>query len=151
MRRAILYPALYFFLILAFNTTVASDAHDQEIEGWKAGVARVIITPKQSMWMAGYASRTGPSEGKLHELWAKALALEDASGEKAVLVTADLVGLPKNISDNILNRAKEKFKLSRAQIILNSSHTHSGPVLQDALFDIYPLDANQLRTNRGIL
>lgn len=38
-----------------------------------------------------------------------------------------------------------KFELSRAQIILNSSHTHSGPVLKDALTDIYPLDPHQLK------
>ncbi|MGI9543909.1 MAG: neutral/alkaline non-lysosomal ceramidase N-terminal domain-containing protein, partial [Cyclobacteriaceae bacterium] len=143
MRGSILYLALYFFLTSTFNTVIASSDWNDET-GWKAGVARVVITPQQSMWMAGYASRTGPSEGKLHDLWAKALALEDASGAQAVLVTADLVGLPKHISDNICNRAQEKFKLSRAQIILNSSHTHSGPVLQDALFDIYPLDADQL-------
>ncbi|MHC4567864.1 MAG: neutral/alkaline non-lysosomal ceramidase N-terminal domain-containing protein, partial [Planctomycetota bacterium] len=44
---------------------------------WKAGVASVVITPEKSMWMAGYAARKAPSEGKVHDLWAKALALED--------------------------------------------------------------------------
>lgn len=144
MRGSILYTAIYFFLTFAFNNGFASNDRSDETEGWKAGVARVVISPKQSMWMAGYADRTGPSEGKLHDLWAKALALEGANGTQAVLVTTDLLGLPKHISDNIRNRAKEKFKLARSQIILNSSHTHTGPVLQDALFDIYPLDSNQL-------
>jgi hypothetical protein len=57
----------------------------------------------------------------------------------------DLLGIPKAMSDNIRDRLMEKHRLSRAQIILNSSHTHSGPVLQDALFDIYPLDDIQLK------
>src|SRR5262245_12564108 len=45
--------------------------------GWQAGAARAAITPKQPMWMSGYASRTRPSEGAVHDLWAKALALKD--------------------------------------------------------------------------
>ena len=31
--------------------------------GWKAGAARGAITPKEPMWMAGYAARNHPSEG----------------------------------------------------------------------------------------
>ena len=111
--------------------------------GWKAGVARVVITPGEDMWMAGFASRTHPSEGKRHDLWAKALAMEDAGGNRAVLVTADLLGLPKQVSDNIRDALQDRYRLSRAQILLNSSHTHSAPVLENALVDIYPMDAAQ--------
>lgn len=112
-------------------------------KGWKAGVAKVIITPQESVWQAGYASRTHASEGKLHDLWAKALALEDENGKKCVLVTTDMLGFPKTMSDRIRTQLNGKFGLTKAQIILNSSHTHSGPVLDDALHDIYPLDANE--------
>lgn len=96
------------------------------------------------MWMAGYASRVHQSEGTLHDLWAKALALEDANGKQAVLVSVDLVGIPKKISERIRDQLESRFHLSRSQIILNSSHTHSGPVLEDALSSIYQLDAQQL-------
>lgn len=109
--------------------------------GWKAGVVRTIITPQQSLWQAGYAARTHASEGTLHNLWAKAVALEDENGNRAVLVTTDLLGIPKAVSDRIRTDLQKSLNLSRAQIILNSSHTHSGPVLSNALVDIYPLDA----------
>lgn len=112
-------------------------------KGWKAGVAKIIITPKESVWQAGYASRTHASEGKLHDLWAKALALEDENGKKCVLVTTDMLGFPKAMSDRIRTQLNRQFSLSKAQIILNSSHTHSGPVLDDALHDIYPLDPKE--------
>lgn len=112
---------------------------------WRAGIARVIITPKQSMWMAGYAARDHESEGTMHDLWAKALALEDAGGNKAVMVSTDLLGFPKGLSDRIRARVTKSFGLGKAQILLNSSHTHSGPVLEDALFDMYPLDNAQLK------
>lgn len=107
---------------------------------WKAGVARTSITPRESMWMAGFAARDRPSEGVLNELWAKALVLEDTQGQRAVLVSTDLLGLPKAISDHVKKVLQEKFGLTKAQVLLNSSHTHSGPVLEDALTDIYPLD-----------
>ncbi|GAB3025586.1 neutral/alkaline non-lysosomal ceramidase N-terminal domain-containing protein [Spirosoma pulveris] len=113
-------------------------------KGWKAGVARVVITPTTPQWLAGYASRTHASDGKLHDLWAKALALEDENGKQAVLVTTDMLGFPKAMSDRIRDRLNSQFKLSKAQIILNSSHTHSGPVLDRGLQDVYPLDAPQL-------
>ncbi|WP_128548472.1 neutral/alkaline non-lysosomal ceramidase N-terminal domain-containing protein [Larkinella soli] len=112
--------------------------------GWKAGVARVVITPEQPMWMAGYAARNHPAEGKLHDLWAKALALEDETGKRAVLVTTDLLGFPKGLSDRIRERLRTGQNLSKAQVILSSSHTHSGPVLKDALYDIYPLEPAEL-------
>jgi hypothetical protein len=112
-------------------------------KGWKAGVSKAIITPKEAVWQAGYASRTHASEGKLHDLWAKALALEDENGKKCVLITTDMLGFPKAMSDRIRTQLNSKFGLAKAQIILNSSHTHSGPVLDDALHDIYPLDANE--------
>src|SRR5690625_6181646 len=111
---------------------------------WKAGVSRIDITPEQPMWMAGYGSRTSPSEGTLHPIWIKALALADASGHQSVLVPADLVGWPKGLSDSVRKEAEERFGLSKSQIILNSSHTHTGPVLADALSDIYPLEESDL-------
>src|SRR5690606_20415413 len=38
---------------------------------------------------------------------------------------------------------KSKYGLDKAQVILNSSHTHSAPVLSNALSDIYVLDEQQ--------
>lgn len=133
-----LFPAFVFFLSSAV-------AQPGELHKWRAGVARVVITPKQDMWMAGFAARDHESEGALHDLWAKALALEDENGKRAVLITTDLLGFPKGLSDRIRDRIRKKFHLERAQIILNSSHTHSAPVLKDALFDIYPLDRQHLK------
>lgn len=131
------------FLLFPASWATASDHPIQNKPGWKAGVARVVITPKKSMWLAGYGGRNRPSEGTLHDLWAKALAVEDANGKKAVLVTTDLLGIPKNLSDRIRERLSKEFNLSKAQVILNSSHTHTGPALQSSLPDVYPLNASQ--------
>ena len=68
---------------------------------WKAGVARVEITPADDVWMAGYGSRDHPVESTLHPLWAKAIVLEDAENRRAVLVTTDLLGLTKDLSEEV--------------------------------------------------
>lgn len=121
---------LILFLVLFFiypDVTLAVETQSGITAGWRAGVARVVITPEYPMWMAGYASRDHPSEGTLHDLWAKALALEDAGGRRVILITSDLVGFTKIMSDRIRDRLMAKYGLSRAQIVLNSSHTHTGP------------------------
>jgi neutral ceramidase len=106
---------------------------------WQVGVARVDITPTDTLWLAGYAARDHASEGTLHKLWAKAFAVKDKNGNRGVLITTDLLGFPKNISDNIVTRCQERYQLTRSQIILNSSHTHTGPVVREGLYVIYPL------------
>jgi hypothetical protein len=134
--------ALLMLVIINFQA-ISTDLQGGE-KGWKAGVAKVNITPKVSMWMAGYAARNHPSEGVLNDLWTKALAIEDSKGKKAILITNDLVQVPKPVSDRIRDRIGAKYGLTRSQIILNSSHTHSGPVLYNTLGNIYPLDDEQL-------
>jgi hypothetical protein len=52
---------------------------------WKAGLATVKITPEKPVPMAGYASRTKPFEKVEQDIYAKALALEDRQGHRAVL------------------------------------------------------------------
>ena len=98
-------------------------------EGWRAGVGRVEITPDSPMWMAGYGSRDRPAEGKLTELWCKTLLLEDAAGDRALLITLDLVGIDRDLAGSICERIGELHGLARHQISICTSHTHTGPVV----------------------
>jgi len=100
---------------------------------WKAGVAKTRITPQKSLWMAGFWARTKPSEGTLQELYAKALALADQSGNRAVWVTADLIGFPAVVAKAISEKVEKQYGLPRDRLILNASHTHSGPVLANPI------------------
>jgi hypothetical protein len=149
MKKSVLFSVFSSFLIiLLFNANSALGQQDVS-KGWRAGVARAIITPEEPMWMAGYASRDHVSEGTLVDLWAKVLAIEDTKRGKVVLVTTDLLGIPAKMSDRIRNQIAIRYGLTRSQIILSSSHTHTGPVLMDALFDIYPLDEKQTEAIRN--
>jgi hypothetical protein len=99
---------------------------------WKAGVATADITPTANMWMAGYAARKKPSEGVAEPLHAKALALEDATGAKFVLVTLDLIGVRRNVRDTVAARCREQYGLAPERLLLNASHTHCGPEYRPA-------------------
>jgi hypothetical protein len=128
--------------LLVLSVAFSSPARGDEI-GWRAGTARVVITPEKPMWMSGYASRTKPAEGKLHDLWAKALALEDAKGQRCLLITTDLVGIPRDVSLAVCDQIRKKQNLPREAVILSVSHTHSGPVVGNNLRAMYFLDAEQ--------
>src|SRR3989442_8259574 len=103
-------------------------AYSAESE-WKVGLANVKITPEKPVPMAGYASRTKPFEKVEQDIYAKAMALEDRQGNRAVLVTTDLIGLSRAVAEPVCRRIQDKTKLVRSQILLSSSHTHSAPIL----------------------
>lgn len=112
---------------------------------FKAGVARKNITPTESVWMSGYAARNKPSESVTHDLWLKALALEDAGGRRAVIVAADLIGLPREVCEEAAARVKRKYGLERGRIAFNASHTHSGPIVVSNLDSLFAGDENDRR------
>ncbi len=112
-------------IVLALIPTSSAGA-----DSWRAAVAKVNITPPEFMPMAGYGSRGAEhANGKLTDLWAKALVLEDNTGHRAVLVTMDLIGVDRGLSTSICQQLQKQHHLKRHQIALNSSHTHTGPVV----------------------
>lgn len=99
---------------------------------WRAGAASTVVTPDKPLFMAGYASRKKPAEGKVQDLFAKALALEDAQGSRLVIVTMDLIGVPQSLRQDVAAKAVTSFGLPPERLLLNASHTHSGPALRTA-------------------
>src|SRR5579862_3922622 len=126
------------FLLAGFSLAAAEHKGD-----YKAGIGRVVITPEKTIYLSGYAARTHASEGVLHDLWAKALAIEDSKGSRIVIVTTDLIGIPRSVADIVAARVQKQCGLDRARLLLNASHTHTGPMVGrnlDILFDLPPAD-----------
>ncbi|WP_397571288.1 neutral/alkaline non-lysosomal ceramidase N-terminal domain-containing protein [Schlesneria sp. T3-172] len=111
---------------------------------WKAGTAKAVITPSKPLWMAGYGGRTAPAEGKLHDLYIRVLAVEDAQGHRGIVLSSDTLGIPQSIYDEVSKLLKTQYGLDQSQFMLNASHTHCGPVLKGALLDIYPVSDQQM-------
>lgn len=131
--------AITSFILLAVMT---SPVVAQET-GWKAGTAKAVITPTEPMWMAGYGGRNKPAEGTFHDLYIRVLAVQDAAGHRAITMASDTLGISQPIYEAVVAAADKQFGLKRAEIMLNASHTHCGPVLKQALYDIYPLNDAQ--------
>jgi hypothetical protein len=112
---------------------------------WKAGVGRAVITPKQPMWLSGYASRTHPAEGKLQDLQVKVLALDDGKGQVGLLITLDLVGITRELTNSLRAQIDKRWHIPGANILLAVSHTHSGPAIEGNLATMYALDEKQAR------
>ncbi len=111
------------------------------------GLARVCITPKQPLWLHGYAGkpRFRPFEGKLNDLYAKAMAIEDAAGQRAVLITVDLCVIREPEARALFARLTERTGLPRQQLLVNFSHTHSGPIIGSSDLESYPMSAEDLQ------
>jgi hypothetical protein len=117
------------FSVVAWLGMVDAEAAEPEAE-WKAGTASIAITPDEMMWMAGYASRDKPSEGKVHDLNAKALVLEDGRGTRLAILTLDLISIPRDVRNWVEEQAGRQYELPREGLLINASHTHCGPELR---------------------
>ena len=124
-------PISYRILMLVFASLWMNLVRGSAAEAveWTAGVAKVRITPEEPVWMAGYASRNGPSEGALVDLYARALVLTDAEGRRMAMVTLDLIEIPDALRDMLLDVALNQHGLRPEQVLLNVSHTHGGPMV----------------------
>jgi hypothetical protein len=97
---------------------------------WKAGAAATVITPAESMWLAGWAVRTRPARGTLADLYAKALALEDHQGSRLVLLTVDLIAVSRDLAAAVAGQVWRRWGLPRERLMMCASHTHCGPEIR---------------------
>ena len=96
---------------------------------FKAGFGRRQITPPLPILMAGFDARTKPAEAVANDLWTKALAFEDSTGQKLIVITVDLVTIPQPMIDMVAARVTHQNNIDRSHLVINMSHTHSGPML----------------------
>jgi hypothetical protein len=134
-----------FGVVLALvGVTFKALSAESDPMNWQVGLARRAITPKTNVWLAGYGSKRA-SDGKLHDLWAKVLALKDPSGKRVVMVTTDHMGMSRSIYDPLCAAVQQRYGLAPAEFMITFSHNHCGPILRDDLVDYYPLDDEQRR------
>jgi hypothetical protein len=103
---------------------------------WHVGTAAVDITPKESMWLAGWAARREPASGTATPLYAKALAIRDEAETTLIICTVDLIAVTREIVEPVSTRVLELYGIRREQLLFNASHTHTGPEIrpEKALF-----------------
>jgi neutral ceramidase len=111
----------YRAMLIAIGIVLACSSHAELM----AGVARADITPPLGGPMGGYGARGSNVSDAVHDpLYAKALVLKDSDTSLAI-VTLDLVGFPGDSVDRVKAAIADKTGIE--QVMLLSSHTHSGP------------------------
>lgn len=111
----------------------------------RAGFFRADVTPPIGSYLAGFPNRSEGSQGVDDPLMLRIVALEDDAGERVVLVTADLLKWPRDLSWRTKLWAEDELGLPSEALVLNLSHTHSAPALfLQRCYPHWPVDREYL-------
>lgn len=101
------------------------------------GIARRDITPPQGIYARNWGASIHDVAGSLHRpLLATSVALRSAAGSRAVLVALDLGWWSSAQDEAALRHAlAERLGIGEDALVVNLSHTHSGPAISSALRD----------------
>ena len=95
------------------------------MESLKAGVAVCEINPEKGVILGGYPHVLRKNTGIHDSLYASVLYLDN--GNPVVLASLDLVGFSKVYSDRLRDGITERTGISRSNIYIMCTHTHSSP------------------------
>ena len=113
-----------------------------EVAELKAGVARQIITPKLGGLFMGYGSNKG-STAVHDDLSVTALTIEYQK-TKVVLMSATVCLIGNELCEKVRKMCGEAVGIPASNVILGSTHTHSGPITTnygDSSYDVEYCDS----------
>ena len=93
---------------------------------FKAGFARMDITPPTGIPLAGYYHRR-VSDGVLDPLYARCLAISDGDTH-ALVFSIDNIHLSNTVYDDVRTAISKKTGVPLEAVFLACTHTHTGPV-----------------------
>ncbi|MDX9974408.1 MAG: neutral/alkaline non-lysosomal ceramidase N-terminal domain-containing protein, partial [FCB group bacterium] len=92
---------------------------------FKAGAAKLEITPALGLPLNGYGDRQGRGATAVHDpLWVRCLCLDDGK-TRVFLVNADLCLITPELRAAVLDLLPTG--IARENVILTATHTHNGP------------------------
>jgi len=99
----------------------------------KVGVAETIITPPNPIGvrMAVYDRGTNTSTGVHDDLFARSLVVEAADGTSSAMITVAVVNMSELVMDQIRSGVNKETGIPFKNVLVSSTHTHSGPVMSN--------------------
>ena len=116
-------------LLMAFVGQSLVGAENSKDFTASAGWAEVDITPPPGIALGGRGAPATTSKKVLDPLFAQVLYLKDANDVGFVLVSLDLIGMAHELSEKIRLDIVHELGVSWNLVVLNCSHTHSGPYM----------------------
>lgn len=109
------------------SSAIAEDAFDRP---WSIGYAEADITPAPGqVQMRGFGSERY-AKGIWMPLRVQVAALRDGDAHTGLLITADVTGVERVMTEAIRRDIARKHGIAARDIILAASHTHWGPATQ---------------------
>ena len=97
------------------------------LPGLRAGFGRADITPPPGVGLAGNGPEGRRAAGYRVHLYARALLLEDRTGERVALVVADLAQVTPNLHRLTAARIRDSTGIGADRLVIAATHVHSGP------------------------
>ena len=114
MKRKIFFSVIIILSVLMSTSLIAQKSSNKNFV--KLGVSQINITPDQPVIMSGYDARKTPSTGVHDSIFASALFFSDKQN-KALLISADMIGFPFAFIDTVKKMISTKTGLSADNIM----------------------------------
>lgn len=95
--------------------------------GLRAGFERIDITPPPGPGLMGYGIEGDTARGYRNRLYARAMVLEDRTGERIAIVTLDLLAPSLALHRSVARLILESTRIGPDRLLLAATHTHAGP------------------------
>jgi hypothetical protein len=116
-------------IFLSFVPGLSMGQNSASLKAVMLGVSRINITPEQPVMMSGYDARKTPSTGIHDSLFASALFFSDEQN-KALVITADVIGFPHVFVDSVKKMISEKTRVPADKLMMVALHNHGGPAIR---------------------
>ena len=93
----------------------------------QVGVAKVDVTPRTPVVLAGYGGRSSEHEGIDTPLWARAMVIGDA--RPVAIVVLDNCGVPHALREQLATLLATRG-IAKTHLVVAATHTHNAPSLE---------------------
>src|SRR4051794_21065566 len=100
-------------IVGAASTSLAANPRDYHV-----GLAKVDINPEGPIRLSGFYHRQTESIGVREHIYARAMAIRNADGKPAVLITVDSIGIPIAIRNEIAQRLASKKNIPNERLAI---------------------------------
>lgn len=97
------------------------------------------------MRLAGDSSPDHSAGTMAKDIFARALAIDDGLGGRAVILSAELLAIPRLLAERVAADIMKAHGLERGQIVISAGGTHSAPFVQGLLPVLAPAGVGEQR------